>query len=174
MINYIEKYTTSLYCILGSLAFLIFSLQRIAGFSFKIGTATPVLLLPFVVIVACFLREWSGFWFGLFSGIALDTVTNGTTFLNTLLFILIGTSAGLIFRFILNRNLKSVLLALLGYSFIYFLIKWFFLSVLPKDPSAGELFLRYHLTSAIYTTLFAIPFFYLIKWLANRHLIQKS
>ncbi len=174
MINYIEKYNSSIYYILSLVAFSLFIMQRFELFSLKIGNAFPQLLLPLVVTVACFLREWTGFLFGLLSGIALDTVMNGTGFLNTVLFLLIGLFAGLLFRFILNRNLKSVMLAGTGFSFLYFLIRWLFLSLFAKDASAGAIFLSYELPSAIYTALFTLPFFYLTKWLAKKYLIQKN
>ncbi len=174
MINYVEKYNYSIYYILSLTAFLVFVLQRFQFFALNIGTAFPQLLLPLVVVTACFLREWTGFLFGLFCGIALDTVMNGTILLNTLLFIIIGTGAGLLFRFVLNRNLKSVILAGSIFSLFYFTFKWLFLSLLAKDPSAGEIFARYELPSAIYTALFVIPVFYFVRWLAKKYLIQKT
>lgn len=173
MINYVEKYHHHLYYSLVLWCFGVFILQRIEPFSFKIGTAYPLLLLPAVMVIACFLREWTGFFTGLLCGIALDTVTNGTQYFNTIIFMLFGAGVGLIFRFLLNRNIKAMIIVSALGSCLFFLLKWFFLDLLNGDPSASALLLRYYLPSAIYTSLFAIPFFYYVRWLCNRNLIEQ-
>lgn len=174
MINYTEKYNSSVYYILAFGCFGIFILQRIEGFSLKIGTAVPVLLIPAVISIACFLREWTGFWFGLFCGIALDTVTNGTSCFNTFLLIIIGFFSGIAFHYIINRNIKSVLIVSALSSIIYFTLKWFFLTVLTNDSSATTILLKYELPSALYTIIFIVPFFFSVKWLTEKNLVQKS
>ena len=173
MINYIEKYHSHLYYILTLCLFGLFILQRIPYLSLTVATATPTLLLPAVIVVACFLREWTGFWAGLISGIALDTVTNGTSFLNTLLFLIIGTAAGLVFRLYLNRNIKAAAIFGLIISLFYYLIKWLFLDLFAGDSSALALLFNYHLPSAIYTAAFTIPFFYFVRWISQKYLIEQ-
>lgn len=173
MINYIEKYHSHLYYSIGFLCFGLFLLQRIPGFSLRIGTATPVLILPVVMVAACFLREWAGFWIGFLSGVALDTVVNGSAVFHTVTLLLFGVVFGLLFRLLFNRNIKSVLLVGMIGSFVFFLLRWFFLSVLAGDPSSGELLLRYEIPSAIYTGLLIAPLFYYVRWLCKKFLIQQ-
>lgn len=173
MINYIEKYHSHLYYLLAILCFGLFILQRINGLSLKIGNAFPVLLVPAVIMIACFLREWTGFLAGLLSGIALDTVTNGTTCFNTITLMLLGVSAGLIFRLLMNRNIKSALIIGFLGCLVYFVAKWFFLDVLSGDASAMQLLLRYHLPSALYTAVFTVPFFFFVRKLTKKYLIQQ-
>lgn len=173
MINYVEKYHNHLYYSLVLWCFGIFILQRIEPFSFKIGTAFPVLLVPAVMVIACFLREWSGFIAGLLSGIALDTVTNGTQYFNTLALMLLGASVGLVFKLLLNRNIKAMIIVSVLGSLLFFLLKWLFLDLWHGDPSATALLIKYHLPSAIYTSIFAIPFFYYVKHLCKKYLIEQ-
>ena len=173
MINYIEKYHHHIYYSLVLLCFGIFVIQRIDFFTLKIGTAFPVLLVPAVAAIACFLREWTGFISGLLCGIALDTVTNGTLYFNTFVLMLLGVTVGLIFRYFLNRNIKAMIIVSIFISLVYFLLKWLFLDLLPGDPSALQMLLKYHLPSAAYTALFAIPFFYYVKWLCKKYLIAQ-
>lgn len=173
MINYIEKYHSHLYYILTLCLFGLFVLQRIPYLSLTVATATPTLLLPAIIIIACFLREWTGFWTGLISGIALDTVTNGTSCLNTILFLLIGTAAGLVFRLFLNRNIKAAIILTLILSLAYYLIKWLFLDLFAGDSSALSLLFYYHLPSALYTAAFAFPFFYFVRWISQKYLIEQ-
>lgn len=173
MINYVEKYHHHLYYTLVLWCFGIFILQRIEPFNLKIGTAYPVLLVPAVMVIACFLREWSGFIAGLLCGIALDTVTNGTQYFNTLALILLGVATGLTFKLLLNRNIKAMLIVSVLGSLLYFALKWLFLDLFGGDPSATQLLIRYHLPSAIYTSLFAIPFFFYTRYLCKKHLIEQ-
>lgn len=173
MIKYIEKYHSHLYYSVGFICFALFLIQRIPGCSLKIGAASPVLLLPMVMVAACFLREWAGFWVGFLSGVALDTVGNGSPIFYTITFLLFGVSFGLLFRFLLNRNIKSIVIAGMTGSFLFCLLRWFFLSVLTNDSSAGALLIRYEMPSAIYTGLLVIPLFYLMKRLCKKHLIQQ-
>lgn len=173
MINYIEKYHSHLYYSIGFLCFGLFVLQRIPGLSLQIGTATPVLLLPVVMVAACFLREWAGFWFGFLSGVALDTVVNGSPVFHTITLILFGVGFGLLFRLLFNRNIKSMLLIGMIGSLLFFLLRWFFLSVIAGEPSAGALLLRYEIPSAVYTGLLIVPFFYYIRWLCKKYLVQQ-
>lgn len=173
MINYIEKYHHHIYYSLVLLCFGIFVLQRIDFFTLKIGTAFPVLLVPAVIVIACFLREWTGFIAGLLCGIALDTVTNGTQYFNTLVLMLLGAAVGLVFRFLLNRNIKAMIIVSIIVSLIYFLLKWLFLDLFTGDASAFTILLKYHLPSALYTAVFAIPFFYYVRWLCKKYLIAQ-
>lgn len=173
MINYVEKYHHHIYYSLVLCCFGIFILQRIEPFSLKIGTAFPVLLVPAVMVIACFLREWSGFVSGLLCGIALDTVTNGTQYFNTLTLMLLGTAVGLIFKLLLNRNIKAMIIVSILGSLLFFLLKWLFLDLLRGDPSALTILVKYHLPSAVYTSLFVIPFFYYVRYLCKKYLIEQ-
>ena len=173
MINYVEKYHHHLYYSLVLLCFGIFILQRIEPFSLKLGTAFPILLVPAVMVIACFLREWSCFVSGLLCGIALDTVTNGTQCFNTITLMLLGAAVGLIFKFLLNRNIKAMIIVSVLGSILFFLLKWFFLDLLGGDASASALLIKYHLPSAVYTSLFAIPFFYYVKHLCKKYLVEQ-
>ncbi len=173
MINNVEKYHPYIYGILGIFSFMIFVLQRISGLSLKISTATPVLLLPLVIVIACFLKEWVGFWFGFASGVMLDIFMADSRIFNTIAFIVIGLGAGLLFHYLFNRNIKAVVLGGLAVCFVYFFFKWLFLSVFMGDPSAFKILFKYEIPSAIYSSVFLIPFFFLVRNLCKKYIIQK-
>lgn len=174
MIDNVEKYGISLYCTLGLNCFFLLILQRTPGLSLKIGTATPVLLIPMIVAVACFLREWTGFWFGLVCGIALDVFVEGSRCFHTVSFLLIGTLAGLLYHYIFNRNIKSAIIGGVIFSFMFCILRWLYLCVFKGDSSALIMLARYEVPSALYTSLFIIPFFYYTRWLSKRHLIHNN
>lgn len=174
MIDNKAKYDISVYCTLGLNCLFLFFLQRTPGLSLKIGTATPVILIPFIITIACFLREWAGFWFGFFCGISLDVFTLGSRCFNTVCLLIIGTLAGLLYHYIFNRNIKSVIIGGVGFSFVYCISRWIYLTVFGGDSSAMIMLVRYELPSALYTALFTVPFFYYIRWLTRRHLIHNN
>lgn len=172
MINYIEKYSPSLYCILGFFCMLLFWFQRIPGCSLKIGTAMPLVLLSAVITIACFLREWAGFWFGLFCGIALDSVLLGSYCFYTLSLAFIGVLSGLTFRFFMNRNIKAVIIAGTLFSLLFFVLKWLFLRVIKGDASLLLFLLKYDIPSALYSAVFIIPLFYFVRHISKKHIVE--
>lgn len=174
MINNVEKYHPYIYGILGLSAFFLFTLQRIPRLSLSVGTATPNLLLPLIIVIACFLKEWVGFWFGLVSGVALDVFASDSRLFNTIAFTLIGVAAGLLFHFLFNRNIKAVIIGGFIICFAYFLFKWLILTVFLKDGSAFGVLFKYELPSAIYSTLFTIPFFFFVKNLCAKYIIHNN
>ena len=91
-------------------------------FTLQIGRAFPILLVPIVMVIACFLREWAGFIAGLVCGIALDTVTNGSFCFNTIALMLLGVAVGLTFRLLLNRNIKAVIIVGIIGSLLFFIL----------------------------------------------------
>ncbi len=174
MIDNKEKYGISVYCVLGLNCFFLFILQRTPGLSFKIGTATPILLIPMIVAVACFLREWAGFLFGLVCGIALDVFVGGSRCFHTVALLLIGALAGLLYHYFFNRNIKSAIIGGVCFSFAFCLARWIYLCLAQGDSSAFLMLIRYEIPSALYTSLFIVPFFYYTRWLTRRHLIHNS
>lgn len=172
MIDNSERYSISLYCTLGLTCFLLLIMQKTSGLSLTMGTATPVLLVPMVVAVSCFLREWTGFLFGLFCGIGMDIFSSGSRCFNTIAMILVGAFAGLLYHYIFNRNLKSVIIGSVIFSFGFCFIRWVYLCLFAGDGSAFLMLIRYEIPSALYTSVFILPFYYFTKHLANRHLIR--
>lgn len=173
MIQYIEKYSAALYYTFGLVCLGFFLFQRIDGCSLKIGHACPELLLIAVVAAGLFFREWTGFWFGLFCGIALDTVAASSRCFYSFALMTVGFLSGFAFHFLLNRNIKSAMLAGTFFSILFFSSSWFFLCFLKGDPSALQMYLTYYLPSAIYTAVFMLPFFYFVRWLAKRNILEK-
>ena len=172
MINNVEKYHPYIYGVLGFSSLILFLLQKIPGFSLRVGTATPILLLPLLIVISCFLKEWVGFWFGLLFGVALDIFAPGSRIFNTIIFILIGVGAGLLFHYFFNRNIKAVVIGGFIICFAYFTVKWMIFTVFFAEGSAFLRLFKYEIPSLIYTALFVIPFFYFVKKLCKRYIIH--
>lgn len=174
MIDNVEKYQPQIYGILGFICLAVFFLQRTPFLDLSISTATPVLLVPMVVVIACFLKEWTGFWFGFASGVALDVFSADSRIFNTVVLMLIGTLSGLLFHFLFNRNIKSAIIGGFIFSFLYVFLRWIFLTVFLGDGSMFLMLVKYEIPSAVYTALFVIPIFYIVKKLCKRYIIHNN
>lgn len=174
MINYVEKYHPYIYGILGLASLSTFILQRVPFLTLRIGTATPLLLLPLLVVIACFLKEWVGFWFGILFGIGLDVFMADSRVFNTLFFAVIGVGAGLLFHYFFNKNIKAVILGGFLICIVYFFTRWFIFTLIAGDGSPFLNLFKYEIPSLIYTATFVIPFYYFLKYLCKRYLVHNS
>ncbi|MBE6728981.1 MAG: hypothetical protein E7568_01960 [Ruminococcaceae bacterium] len=149
------------------LAFVIFLLHYTGLLDLTVYTASPFILLPLCIAIAVFRGELAGLIFGLVIGVACDACASSTTCFNSVTLMLTGFLVGILSKHIFNKNFKGTFaLALLSCA-VYFAAKWFIFYLLP-DVQGKIYFLLYHsLTSAFYTTLFIIPFYYLEKWVLS-------
>ncbi len=144
--------------------FFVFLLGRIPGLTLKIGEAMPLLIIPALVALCIFYKEWIGFFYGLFVGFLLDSVTVGSNFLSTFSVMVIAVFAGLMASYVININLKAALVLSLICSLLYYFSNWFFLIALSAEQYKLYYLLKISLPGAVYTSVFIIPFFYLFKW----------
>lgn len=167
-----QRHAPAFYALLGVLSFLLLLLQQTTFFSFKIGHAYPQLLLALLFAMACLLGEWLSFWYALCMGLALDTLAGRASLFNAVTFMLLAVAVGLIYRCLLNKNVKAVLLGGLAASLLYFLLKWLVLYVFKGEANALSLLLYYALPSAVYTGFAVLPFYFLIKRLQRHYALE--
>ena len=140
-----------------------------SGASIAISTANPMAALSLLVAIIMFSSEIAGVLTGLLLGIILDSVTSTPIGFNTLTLTLISFAAALISHYLFNRNLKSALTLCLLFSLAYFFARWLVGFAFAGDINDSFLYLiRYAVPSAVYTSVFIVPFFYLEK-LVFRH-----
>lgn len=172
MNKYKQRYANTLYYWLGLIFFILLIFQRMPFLSLKIGNAYPIVVFPAILLLSCFLGEWVGFWFGLFSGLLLDTLAGRSPVFNTVAFVVLAVGAGLVYHYVLNKNLPAVLLGNFGFCLVYYFAKWFFLYCIGPGGDSGGILFFYFLPSAIYTALWTIPFYYALKKLMNHYVIE--
>ncbi len=174
MINYVEKYHPYIYGILGLASLSTFILQRVPFLSLRVGSATPLLLLPLLIVISCFLKEWVGFCFGILFGIGLDIFMADSRIFNTVFFSVIGVGAGLLFHYFFNKNIKAAILGGFLICLTYFLTRWFIFTLIAGDSSPFLILFKYEIPSLIYTATFVIPFYYFLKYLCKKYIIHNS
>lgn len=151
---------------LGIILFLV--ILRYSGvFVLKIGEIAPIIVLPLIVAISIFFGELSGFAAGLFAGILMDTQVTGSSCFNLFALMLLGLVSGLCSTYLLNKNLKSALCLSFGTAFLYFLFRYLVLFAFKGTVFGFDYFIFNLLPSAIYTSIFIIPCYYLEKFLSK-------
>ncbi len=150
--------------LINTLLFSVLILFHYAGNGIKIMNANPMSALALLVCIIMFSGELSGVITGIAVGVILDSVTSTPIGFNTITLAIISFIAVLISHFLFNRNIKSALVLCLICSALYFSARWIAGFAFAGDVrgSFGYL-LRYALSSTVYTTVFAVPFFYIEK-----------
>ena len=155
--------------LINAILFFILVIFHYSGASLKIGSANPFSALALLVAVIMFSGELTGVVSGTLLGIVLDGVSSTPIGFNTITLSLISFLAVLISHYLFNRNLKSALALCLICAALYFAARWLVLFTFAGDIKGSFTYLlSFAATSAIYTTLFIIPFFYLEKKLFSK------
>lgn len=162
------KHNQNFFAVIGIGAVLLYLLSSTGILTLEIKNATPLLLLPLIVSVAMAAREWVGLVFGGFCGIMLDITAAQSYFFNFLTLAVIGCACGLVCSYLVNNNFYSALLLSLSSSASYFIIHWLVFFLIPARSDSLVFLLNYSLPSAVYTSLFIVPFYFAVRFLSRR------
>ena len=160
---------TFLLSLFNAALFLVLILFHYSGASIKISGANPMSALALLVAVIMFSGELGGVLAGTALGIVLDSVSATPTGFNTVTLIVISFSGTLISHYLFNRNLKSAIALCLICATAYFVARWLVCFAFAGDTEGSFYYLiRYAVPSAVYTTVFIIPFFFTEKYLFSK------
>lgn len=135
-----------------------------SGASVSVFSANPMAALALLAAIIMYSSEIAGVLTGMLIGIVLDSVTSTPVGFNTVTLTVISFAAALVSHYLFNRNLKSALTLCLLFALAYFLARWLVGFAFAGDTKDSfDYLIRYAVPSAVYTTLFIIPFFYLEK-----------
>lgn len=134
------------------------------GFNISIKTATPFLLLPLLLAFTIFADIKKSAFAGIILGACADSVASGSYCFNTIALLIIGTAACLAANRLFNKNLRATVVLSLLVAVIYFFAQWITFNSIGHSAKEGlEYLFRYSLPSAIYTSVFVIPFYFIFK-----------
>ncbi len=160
----VHRKRTVLTAVLNTAMFALLILFHYSGANIKILDANPMGVLALLVAFIMFAGELTGVLTGALIGILLDSVASTPIGFNTITLTLISLLAALVSHYLFNRNLKSALALCLLCSVLYFAARWLVCFAFSGDVAGSfNYLLRYGVGSAIYTTVFVIPFFYIEK-----------
>lgn len=162
------KHTSAFYTIVSVSIVLLYLLDSTEILTLKIGSSHPILLIPLLVSVSMVAREWVGLIFGCLVGILLDITAADTYCFNLIMFTIIGCVCGLLCSYFVNDNIYSALVLSICSSLAYFVIKWLVFFVFSGNPESLVYLVNHSLISAIYTSLFIVPFYYIIHFISKK------
>ena len=170
------KNTNTLRCIIKRLIFtLIIILSFSAQFNlFAANLPFPVyFLIPVVVSVSMYEKEYAGLFFGLLAGVLWDIASPATDGIMALIFTIGAFATGILSKYILRNTLLNGILLSLIFSFIYSAVSL----LLYTDSFAYELlrgyFIKTYLPAIIFTAVLSIPCYIAVRAL-SRHFKGKE
>ncbi len=145
----------------------VFVLRYSCSLTLSIGQAVPVLLIPLVLSCAIFYGENVAMLAGFFAGVLMDSVAATPSWFNTLFLTIGGLICAVLSSRVLNRNFKAAICLSVGISFGYFFIKYLIFFVFEGIVVNYDYFVLDLIPSALYTSLWLIPFYFMQKKLSD-------
>ena len=155
------KKTVERRAILIALAVLTFIFQNTGGLFPSPFGIKALLLIPLTICIAMFEREFAGIFFGLLSGVMLDSFSSQSVVFNSLFFTVIGFTAGALITYLMRNNLLCATIMTAVASFFYTTLSFFVYCAFDTLENHFIFYLRYYLASAIFTVLMT-PLYYII------------
>lgn len=154
--------------ILAGLIVIVSLFQNTDGLLPAVYGVRAMPLIPFVVCIGMYERDWGSAGLGLFAGLLWDGVSAHGQGFRSVYLMVIGCVCGLLLHYFMRRNLITGLL-LTGVSLVlHNVLYWLFFIVIPGYDGAAELLLNFYLPSCLYSLAFMPLFFYLMKSLHKR------
>lgn len=144
-----------------------FLLQTTGGFFPAPLGIHACLLVPATVCIAMFEREFSGLFFGLAAGMALETVSPDSVCFYSVIFTLIGFGSGMLITYLMRNNLVTATIFTFVFTLILNSLYCLFFYTFDGIAITFAFYLKYYFVSAFYTTVFT-PIFYLLVRLASK------
>lgn len=142
---------------------ILFQITGIPDITIK--TATPLLLVPMITAFSVYSSLPAAAVTGFVTGACLDGMASGTYCFNTIVLMLTGVAVYLTANNLFNKNVQSATALSLITAGIYFSLKWLvFYAFGVSVQDSMEYLLSFALPSALYTSLFIFPFYYLFRY----------
>lgn len=149
-------------CLLLAVAVITAIIQHTPGFNLKIGTLSPMLLVPFVVCVAMYERSLTGLIYGLVSGALWDFASSGADGMYTLMLTTIGFGTGIVVTLYVRKKLVSALALSLASSVAVSVAYWLVFILRKGYEGSFGILLTHFLPLAVYSAIFAVGYYYII------------
>ncbi len=150
------------------LNFLLFALCILlygnAAFDMSIKNAYPFIMLALLVAFSVFSKISHAAIAGFICGAFADSIAANSYCFNTAALMCLTVGACLLSDNVFNKNLKAVITLCFLTVFCYYLLYWIFFIIPVLSTGKVEYLLRFALPSAVYTTVFVIPFYFIYKY----------
>ncbi len=133
-----------------------------------IGNVRPVLVISVIAAIAMVEGEFAGGLFGLLGGVLCDTAAFHIFGVAPIFFLILGCSCGLLVIYLIQPNVKTAFLLCGGFALVYGVIAHYLIYGLWGYAGANRLLIVKTLPSAVYTALFGMAAFLLVRWISAR------
>lgn len=159
--NLVSKNTVIRRALLAVLVLITYLFQNTGGLFPAPAGIHANLLIPLVVCIAMFEREFAGLFYGLFAGAMLDAFSSNTICYNAIMFTVIGFAAGALITYVMRNNLVCAAMLTTISAFLYNTLYFIFYCAFDGGDNQLFVYFRYFFLSVIYTVIFT-PLYYLI------------
>lgn len=131
--------------------------------------AVPFVPLAFLTALCMFTQETSAVLAGLLVGTLTDSFSATSICFNSIILMIVSLFTALIVHYFFNNNIRSAIALCIICSLFYFAVRWFFTYAFSVSQAESLIYIfKYAIPSAIYTTVFIIPFYYLERFIYNK------
>ncbi len=155
--------------IFAALVLVVFFIWNTQGIIPKPWGIPSMIMVPFVISIGMFEREYAGMFYGLFAGLLLDTFSSQTVFFHSIMLMAAGYISGVLITRLMRNNLKTCLLMNIVFLFIYNTAFYLFNYHYSSQEGINYLYSDVYIASIFYTVVF-VP---LIYWIV-RTVFKKS
>lgn len=146
-----------------------FLLQTTDGFFPAPFGIHACILIPATVCIAMFEREFSGLFFGLASGMMLDSVSSDTVCYYSVFFTLMGFVTGMLITYLMRNNLVTALIFTSVFSLIHNSLYCLLYYLFDGADISFAFYLKYYFASAVYTALLTPIFYFLTRAIEKKY-----
>ena len=151
----------------GFIILIFFALETTRGMFPRLFGAPAMLLMLAVVCIAMFEREIYGAVIGAICGLLLDVTSLNLPYFTALMFMVTGAAVGIISHYFMRNMLSSAFILTAGAMIFYNLTEWLLFFVFRGVDRSAFFFLRFSLLSIIYSLIFVLPIYLLIRKIAK-------
>lgn len=129
--------------------------------------AKAMLLIPLCVCISMFERSMGGLAFGVFCGVLWDAASaRGEGFFSVAL-ACTGFLAGAAITYFMRNNIFSALILSGVFSMTVNTVYWLCFILMKGYEGAADVLVSFYLTSAVYSALFTLIYYYLVRFIVQ-------
>ncbi len=152
--------------LIAALFFVVLIFHISGSVNLSILTATPVLVLPLLTAFSMFSSPARCAIAGFICGAFMDSVMTRSVCFNSIVLLCLGVGMCLTANHLFNKNVKSAFALAAISASVYFVLVWVAFHAFGQGMQSSMTYLLgYAFPSAVYTSVFVFPFYFIFKYL---------
>lgn len=122
-----------------------------------------VLLIPLVVCISMFEREFAGLFYGLLAGAMLDAFSSDSICFSSICFTAVGFAAGALITYLMRNNLLCAIIQTAVFTLVYNTLYFLIYCAFEGEPHPVAVYFRYFFVSVLYTCIFTPLYYFIVR-----------